>query len=182
MEGLGTTKIMAAVLMAGIAYSGLSVVADLLVHPKRLAQSAIKIEGGAAPAASEAAEAPKGPAPIEPMMAKADVTAGEAQAKKQCGACHNFAEGAGAKVGPGLYGVLGRAQASVDGFQYSSGLKAHSGKWDYAALNSWLYNPKSYAPGTKMAFAGISDDMARANVIAYLRSLSHTPEPMPAAK
>ncbi len=175
-------KVLGAILVAGIAYSALGVVADNLSHPKRLDHTVLKIDGVAAPADAPAADAPKPLPAIAPLLAKADVTTGGADAKKLCSACHNFAEGAGAKIGPDLYGVVGRDRASAAGFEYSSALKGKPGKWTYDDLNAWLNSPKTFAPGTKMSFAGISDDHERADVIDYLHSLSHSPEPLPAAK
>ena len=182
MGDLELNKIAAAFLAAGIAYSGLGLVADNLSHPKRLDHQVLKIEGVAeAPTAA----APAAPAPlpaIGPLLAKADPTSGAGDAKKLCSACHNFVEGAGAKVGPDLYGVVGRVRASAAGFVYSSALKAIPGKWTYDTLNEWLHSPRSFANGTKMAFAGIDDDHERADVIDYLHTLSHAPEPLPSAE
>ena len=180
MESLELNKVFSAILVAGIAYSGFGLIADTLSHPKRLDHSVLKIEGvAAAPAATTEAAPPPLP-PIAPLLAKADVGAGGADAKKLCSACHNFAEGAGAKVGPDLYGVVGRDRASAEGFSYSAALKGIPGKWTYDTLNEWLHSPRTFANGTKMAFAGIDDDKERADVIDYLHSLSHTPEPLPA--
>jgi cytochrome c len=67
------------------------------------------------------------------------------------------------------------------GFEYSAALKGKPGKWTYDELNEWLHSPKTFANGTKMAFAGIDSDKARADVIDYLHTLAHTPEPMPPA-
>ena len=181
MDSIEWNKIGAAILVAGIAFSGLGVVADILSHPHKLAVSAIKVEGVPAPA-PEAAAAPAPLPPIAPLLAKADATAGGADAKKLCSACHNFAEGAGAKVGPDLYGVVGRDRASAPGFTYSSALQGKPGKWTFDDLNEWLHSPKTFAPGTKMGFAGIEDNQTRADVIDYLHTLSANPEPLPAAK
>ena len=68
------------------------------------------------------------------------------------------------------------------GFNYTEGLKAKLGPWTYDELNEWLKKPSLYVKGTRMAFAGISNDKARADVIAYLRTLSHDPVPLPPAK
>jgi cytochrome c len=119
--------------------------------------------------------------PIAPLLATADPVAGEAYAKKVCAACHSLNEGGKAIVGPNLYGVVGGPHAHMAGFNYSEALKAKSGPWTYDELFDWLTKPDAYAPGTRMAFPGIKNEKLRLDVIAYLRTLSHTPEPLPAA-
>jgi cytochrome c len=108
------------------------------------------------------------------------------QTAKQCQACHNFQEGQGPKVGPDLYGVVDRPIASVSGFNYSSALKGAAqklgGKWTFDALNQWLTKPSAVAPGTAMTFAGLSNEKQRADVIAYLDTLSPHPVPLPTAQ
>ena len=116
--------------------------------------------------------------PIDALLASASADRG-AQVAKQCQACHNFEEGQGPKIGPDLYNVVGRKIASVSGFNYSSALKSKNGTWDFNALNAWLTKPSSYAPGTAMTFAGLSNDKQRADVIAYLDTLSPNPVPLP---
>jgi cytochrome c len=181
MESMEFNKICASVLTAGIAFSALGIISDELSHPKPLKESVLKIKGTeSAPAAGgPAPAAAPGLPPIAPLLAKADPSAGEAYTKKICIAFHNFQEGAANKVGPVLYGVVGRDKASAPGYTYSAALKGKGGKWTFADLNEWLHSPKAYAPGTKMAYAGIENDQARANVIDYLRTLSKTPEPLP---
>jgi cytochrome c len=119
--------------------------------------------------------------PIDTLLASASADRG-AQVAKQCQACHNFEEGQGPKVGPHLYGVVGRKIASAPGFNYSSALKSKNGNWDFNALNAWLSKPTAYAPGTSMTFAGLSNDKQRADVIAYLDTLSKNPVPLPKAQ
>ena len=121
-----------------------------------------------------------GPVDIGTLLAKADPKAGEAAAKK-CGSCHDFTEGGPNKTGPNLYGIVGEKIADVPGFAFSDALKAHASEsWDYAKLNQWLISPKAFAPGTKMTYAGDKDDTDRANIIAYLSTLSKSPVPFPA--
>jgi cytochrome c len=101
-----------------------------------------------------------------------DVAEGEKVFKK-CMACHAVGEGAKNKVGPVLNGVVGRPAASVEGFNYSQGLKdAAAGGlvWDEANLSKYLENPKEMVKGNKMAFAGLKKEEERANVIAFLKS------------
>jgi len=121
-----------------------------------------------------------GPVDIGTLLAKADPKAGEAAAKK-CGACHDFTKGGPNKTGPNLYGIVGEKIADVPGFAFSDALKAHASEtWDYEKLNQWLISPKAFAPGTKMTYAGDKDDKDRANLIAYLSTLSKSPVPFPA--
>ncbi len=78
-------------------------------------------------------------------------------------------------------GVVGAPRAHHEGYAYSAALKGKEGDWTYAELDKWLLKPSAYAPGTKMSFAGVADPKVRADVIAYLRSLSANPEPLPTA-
>ena len=142
---------------------------------------AVKQEGGAKPSGKEAAPAGQ---PIEALLASANVKNGE-QTAKECELCHNLGKGQGTKIGPDLYGVVGRKVASEAGFNYSSALKNSSaaksgdGTWTFDKLNTWLTNPRADVPGTLMTFAGISNEKQRANVIAYLNSNSDKPLPLP---
>jgi cytochrome c len=104
-----------------------------------------------------------------------------AQVAKQCAICHNLEEGQGNKVGPVLYGVVGRPVASMAGFNYSAALKAKGGTWTFDALNAWLTNPRTNVPGTTMTFAGLSNEKQRADLVAYLDTLSKNPVPLPKA-
>jgi len=128
---------------------------------------------------SAAAAAPA-EVPIETLLATASVERG-AQVAKQCQICHNLQEGQGPKVGPDLYGVVGRAVAAVPGFNYSAPLKAFGGTWTFDALNKWLTKPSADVPGTAMTFAGITNEKQRADLIAYLDTLSASPVPLPKA-
>ncbi|MBS0560444.1 MAG: cytochrome c family protein [Proteobacteria bacterium] len=182
MDSLAVNKGVAAVLTAGIAFFLTGLIGDHLVRNEVPEKAVIAIEtpqggggGGAAPAA------PAGPDNIDGLIATADVGAGEAYVKKVCAACHTFTQGGPAGVGPNLYGVLGAPHGHMEGYAYSAALKGIKGPWTYEALNKWLYKPAAYAPGTKMGFAGIPSDKERANVIAYLRTLSPNPEALPPA-
>jgi cytochrome c len=178
MNSLELNKVAGAVLTAGIAFLGLGLLSDRLSHPEHLKQSVLDIKGVETAGAPVAAAAPAEP-PISVLLAKADISAGEAFTHKICIACHNFQEGQANKVGPLLYGVVGRDKASAAGYSYSTALKGKGGKWTYADLNTWLTKPSAYAPGTKMAYAGIENPQMRANVIDYLHTLSANPEPLP---
>ncbi len=139
---------------------------------------------GYAIAVKEGAGEKAGPAaaeePMEAMLASASVEKGQATAK-QCGACHTFEKGGPNRVGPNLYGIVGRARASEAGFNYSAAMKAKGGTWTFGELYAFLANPRGYIPGTNMTFAGLSRGQQRADVIDYLNTLSDSPQPMPKA-
>ena len=185
-----TAKAAGAVLVAGGAFLGSGLVADLLVRPAPappavLAAASPRMPASpAAPSAAAArAEDSPSPAPREnpaALLASADPDAGKtATARFGCVACHSFGEGGRNGIGPNLYGVVGSRQGShAAGYAYSAALKAKGGAWDYAELDKWLLKPSAYAPGTKMSYAGVADPKTRADIIAYLRGLSREPLPL----
>jgi cytochrome c len=176
-SSLELNKIIGAVLVAGLVAHLSGTIASMLVKPHHAEHEAAAVgEGGAGGAAK-----PAGPAPIEPisgLLANADPAKGQEVAKK-CATCHSFGNGEPAKVGPNLWGIVGNKHAHMEGFPYSEAMKSTAGTWDYAALAHFLLSPKSYVPGTKMTFAGLKKPEDRAAVIAYLRTLSDNPVPLP---
>ena len=116
--------------------------------------------------------------PLAALLASADADKGKKTAKK-CAACHTFEEGGKKKVGPNLWNIIGRDMASSVGFSYSSALSEAEGAWGYAGLDEFLTSPKNYMPGNKMTFPGLKKAVDRANVIAFLRMLSDSPQPLP---
>ncbi|MFC7472819.1 c-type cytochrome [Dankookia sp. GCM10030260] len=180
MSSLELNKAFAAVLTAGITFMLAGQLGKVLVHGERPHESAIRIGDVAAPAGAPAA-APAGPEPIAGLLANASVENGQGIVQKQCAACHSLNEGGRNGIGPNLYGVVGAAHGHIEGFNYSAVLKGKPGPWDYASLNEWLYKPSAYAPGTRMGYAGLANTQQRADVIAYLRSISPKAPPLPPA-
>lgn len=176
-SSLEVNKMLAAVLTAGIIASGSGVISRIIYSPHMPEESAYPIEvaeSGEDGAAEDGAAEVSLPA----LLAAASVDEGQAVARK-CQACHDFAQGGANKIGPALWGVLGRDIAAHEGFSYSSALAEKEGTWDYETLDAYLADPRSWAPGNKMAFAGLKKPEDRADVILYLRSLSDSPEPLP---
>lgn len=109
-------------------------------------------------------------ATVAGMVADANSEKG-AKLFKKCSACHTAEQGGADKVGPHLWGVAGRPKGSAEGFGYSDAMKAKGGTWDDEALVSFLHKPKKYVEGTKMVFAGFSNDQDLADIVAYLHTL-----------
>lgn len=179
-------KIVAGLLTAGVVALGSGFVADLLFEGHEPEEHAYQI---AAVSETEEPASDAGPASTMPeavpeislasLLADADPAAGEKQAKK-CKACHTFERGGANRIGPNLYGVLGRKIAGHDGFKYSDVLQAKSGEtWSYEGLDAFLASPKTWAPGTKMSFAGVRKPEDRAALLAYLRLQTANPPPLP---
>jgi cytochrome c len=142
------------------------------------------IKNASVPRSAEAPQAPPPPAPhldLATLLAAADAQKGR-QTAQVCMACHTFDQGGQDRIGPSLWGVVGRNVHARTTFAYSSAFAAQTGNWTYDRLDRWLTNPAKAVPGTKMAFAGLHNDADRANVIAYLSTLSASPVPFPKAK
>lgn len=162
------------VLFAGIIALGASIVTGEVFHAERPEKMGYPIEG----VVLEGEGAGAADKPVD--FSIADATKGE-QVFKKCAACHNAEKGGANGLGPNLWAILGKPHGGIPGFAYSDALKGKGGAWDFANMSEWLANPKKYAPGTKMTFAGLSNPQDRADVIAYLNAKSDAPKPLPAA-
>ena len=179
MDSFELNKIIGAVLASCLVLLVTNFTADALFSPQMPAKPGFEIavketEGGA----KEAAAAPS--EPIEKLLQTASIEKGAAAAKK-CQACHTFAKGDKNGVGPNLYAVVGDKKGEGRGFNFSAAMKGKGGTWTIDDLNQFINNPKGFVPGTAMGFAGIQKDSERADVLAYLNSLSDSPAPLPTA-
>lgn len=133
---------------------------------------------GKGAAAAPAVPAGDAFATVKPLLAAAKPESGAATFKV-CAACHSGDKGGANKVGPALWGVVGRKAAAVDGFNYSEAMKAKGGEWTYDRLAGFLANPKGYVAGTKMVYNGVQDPEKLADLLAYLGMLADSPVPLP---
>ena len=164
------------VLFAGIIALGASIVTSETFHSERPEKMGYPIAGVVA----EGADGAAAEQPIEAFLAKADAAKGE-QVFNKCAACHNATKGGPNGLGPNLWDVLGEPVGKGKGFAFSDALAKKGGNWNWDNLSQWLSSPRTFAPGTKMTFAGLSNPQERADVIAYLNQQSDGPLPLPAA-
>jgi len=177
LDSFEMNKVLGAVLGTCLGVVALNIAAGAVFTPEKLAKVGYDIN---VPTTAPSA-APSTPAqpevPLGQLLASADINRGSEAAKK-CATCHTFEKGGRALVGPPLWGVVGRAKASIAGFNYSPALKQASGSWTIADLFTFVTNPKGMVPGTMMTFSGIPRPAERADLMAYLNSLADNPAPL----
>ncbi|HEY7765427.1 MAG TPA: cytochrome c family protein [Aestuariivirgaceae bacterium] len=181
MDSFEFNKIAGAVLGTLLITFGLGILADELFHAETPEKPGFAIAVAEGEGTGEGQGEQAAAVPIATLLQTADPAKGEAAAKP-CVACHTFENGGANKVGPNLWSIVNRPAASHAGFAYSDALKAKAGQpWTFDELNAFILDPRKYAPGTKMAYAGMKRDAQRADLLAYLRGLSDNPAPLPAA-
>lgn len=178
MDSFELNKILGAVLATCLFILALNIGANALFSAPKpqkpgyaIAVPEVAAKGGAAPA-------PAPSEPIEKLLASASTERGEVAAKK-CVACHTFDKNGPNRVGPNLWGVVGRKRAGHEGFNYSAAMKGKGGEWTFDELNKFLTAPQGYIAGTSMGFAGLPRGSERADLIDYLRTRADSPLPLP---
>jgi cytochrome c len=181
-DPLLTNKIAAALLAALLLVVGLPQVMNVIAgggshggagEALHLAYCCVDLETLAGPAAA----AEEATVPLAARLAEANAAAGERQAAL-CKSCHTFEAGGASGTGPNLWNVVGRSVASRPDFAYSGALEAFGGQWSYERLDAFLENSQSYVPGTAMV-QRLGQGDRRANILAYLQTLSSDPVPFP---
>ena len=176
MNGFEINKIIAAVIFGVLLVFGVGKFTDFLFHIEKPSEPAYVVEAPVVKV-SNASSSTAG-ADISQLLSLGTIEHGQKVFKK-CSACHVVAKGGKNKIGPALYGVLGRKSGSISDYKYSKALIAHAKVWSYEEMNGYLLKPQAHIKGTKMAFAGLKSEKDRASVILYMNSMSDSPLPKP---
>ena len=179
MDSFEVNKIIAAVLLVALLVIGIGKIADIVFYVEKPKTAGYKVEVAEASNAGQNAKASEiEEIDISALLAMGNVEHGEKVFKK-CSACHVVNKGGENKIGPVLYGVLGRQVAALSDYKYSKAMAAYDKTWTFEEMNGYLRKPQSYIKGTKMAFAGLRKEKDRASVILYLNQNSDSPLPLP---
>ena len=179
MDSFEVNKIIAAVLLVALIVIGLGKLSDVIFHVKKPEKAGYKVlvtENTTSQNSGENKKEEK--IDISALLAMGSVEHGEKVFKK-CSACHVVNKGGKNKIGPVLYGVLGRKVGSVENYKYSKAWANYDKAWTFEEMNGYLIKPQKHIKGTKMAFAGLRKEKDRASVILYLNKNSDNPLPLP---
>jgi cytochrome c len=182
MDILEFNKFAAAVLSALLLAFGSGALIEIILTGQRIGKPGYNLPVAVPEAEHRGAPAPAAEfnfAKVADLLKKANAENGQAVFKK-CATCHTANEGGKNGTGPNLWNIVGRKIGSKEDFNYSSAVKNKGGEWTYENLAKYLHDPKAFIPGNRMAFAGVKDDTELADLLAYLRTLSPNPAPLPA--
>ena len=173
-------KIIVSIVFAIILVLGINKVTDVIFYVEKPEKSAYQVVTVTTVASTTSAETGSVSSDSGNIMTLFASTSAEDGAKvfKKCAACHSIAEGGGNKIGPVLWGVLGRSAGSIPDYKYSKAMAAHGNNWSFEEMNGFLIKPKDWIKGTKMSFVGLKKAKERAAVILYMNENTNSPLPL----
>ena len=180
MDSFEWNKIAGAVLGTLIFVLVVSFATEAIFEVPKPAKPGYIVEGVLEEASASSAAAPAEEAlpDFGTVLPAADAAAGQ-KISQRCEQCHDLSKGGPNKIGPNLWGVVGRPRATHEGFSYSGAMSADHGTWTLDKLFKFLKSPATMVPGTKMSFAGLRSPQDRINLLAWLRTQSDSPLPIP---
>jgi len=170
-------KIIVSIVFAVILIIGINKIADSIYYVEKPEKSAYQVASVTTVASTSSAETSSETGNIMAIFASTSAAEGEKVFKK-CAACHSIAEGGKNKIGPALWGVLGRQAGSLPDYKYSKAMAAYGKKWSFEEMNGFLIKPKDWIKGTKMSYAGLKSEKERAAVILYMNENTNNPLPL----
>ena len=173
-------KIIVSIVLAIILIVGINKITNSIFYVEKPEKSAYQVASITAVASTTSAETSSASSESGNIMALFASTSATEGAKvfKKCAACHSIAEGGANKIGPSLWGVLGRQSGSIPDYKYSKAMVSHGKKWSFEEMNGFLIKPKDWIKGTKMSFAGLKNAKERAAVILYMNENTNNPLPL----
>ena len=168
-------KIIVSIVFAIILVLGINKIADEIFYIEKPEKSAYQVESVTITASVSTTEI--SPGDIMALFTSTSATEG-AKVFKKCAACHSIAQGGGNKIGPALWGILGRQAGSIADYKYSKAMAAYGKVWSFEEMNSFLTKPKDWIKGTKMSFAGLKKAKDRAAVLLYMNENTDSPLPL----
>ena len=172
-------KIVVSILLAVILILGINKISDVIFYVEKPEKSAYQVADVSTTATTETTSASSSTGSGDIMALLASVSAADGKKVfKKCAACHSIAKGGGNKIGPALWGVLGRQAGSISDYKYSKAMATHGKSWSFEEMNGFLIKPKDWIKGTKMTFMGLKKETERAAVILYMNNNTDSPLPL----
>ena len=173
-------KIIVSIILVILIILAINKMADAIFYVEKPEKSAYQVVNVTSAANSSTAEISSENSEFVNIMALFASTsiADGAKVFKKCAACHSINQGGGNKIGPALWGVLGREAGSVSDYKYSKAMAEHGKAWTFEEMNSFLIKPKDWIKGTKMSFAGLKKTKDRAAIILYMNENTDSPLPL----
>ena len=173
-------KIIVSIVLAIFLVLGINKITDVIYYVEKPEKSAYQVDSVVSVASTTSTESNSESSESGDIMALfASVNAADgAKIFKKCAACHSIAQGGANKIGPALWGVIGRKAGGVTDYKYSKAMAAYGKSWSFEEMNGFLIKPKDWIKGTKMSFAGLKNAKERAAVILYMNENSDSPLPL----
>ena len=178
MDGFEINKIIAAIILTVVVVFGINKLADVIYNVKAPEGNTYRVTTETKKISKDDNAKAEGVGNIKALLALGSIDHGKTVFKK-CAACHSVSQGGGNKIGPALWGVIGRKAGSIGDYKYSKAMSGFGKTWDFEAVNTFLIKPKDYVKGKKMAYAGLKKGKDRASIILYLNEQSDSPLPLP---
>ena len=178
MNSFEINKVISSIIIVVLVVIGVNKLADVIYNVKAPKSSTYKMAIKTKEISKDNTTKVKSVVNIKALLALGSIDEGKVVFKK-CAACHSVSKGGGNKIGPALWGILGRKVGSIGDYKYSKAMSEFGETWNFETINTFLIKPKDYVKGTKMAYAGLKKGKDRASIILYLNEQSDSPLPLP---
>ena len=178
MNSFEINKIIAAIILTIVIVFGINKLSDVIYNVKAPEGNVYKVATETKEISKDDNTKAEGVSNVKALLALGSIDHGKTVFKK-CAACHSVLKGGSNKIGPALWGVIGKKAGSIGDYKYSKAMSEFNKTWNFETINTFLIKPKDYVKGTKMAYAGLKKGKDRASIILYLNEQSDSPLPLP---